>query len=108
MSADPRPYLNTNAKGARLERRTRDRLELVQYQVTRAGGSLGAWDLIAIGALDVLLVQVKANIWPGPLEREKMERFPQPPCVQKQIWRWDDRVREPRIKVLTPDGWVEM
>jgi Holliday junction resolvase-like predicted endonuclease len=52
--------MNRNAKGARSECEYRDILEKQGYQVTRSGGSLGEWDLIAIGSC-VILVQVKSG-----------------------------------------------
>ena len=52
--------MNRNAKGARSEREYKAILEAQGYQVTRSGGSLGEWDLIAIGPC-VLVVQVKSG-----------------------------------------------
>jgi hypothetical protein len=36
-------------------------LEAAGYVCTKAGGSLGLFDVIAVGALDVRLIQVKAG-----------------------------------------------
>ena len=52
--------MNTNSKGARSEREYKAMLEAEGFQVTRSGGSLGQWDLIALGSC-VLLVQVKSG-----------------------------------------------
>lgn len=99
--------MNAKAKGTRLEHKTRRRLEALGYRVTRAAGSLGCWDLIAIGPDDVLLVQVKANVWPGPKERKAMEEMPACGAVVKQAWRWDDHARKPRIRFWGANEWVE-
>jgi hypothetical protein len=37
--------------------------------VTRAAGSLGAWDLVGIGSTDAVLCQVKTRDWPGTVTR---------------------------------------
>ena len=99
--------MNTKAKGTRLERKTRDALIRDGYRVQRAGASLGEWDLIAIGPLDILLVQVKCGRWPGSAEMSRMTAFPAPFNARKQVWRWDDRAKEPRVKTYGPDGWME-
>jgi hypothetical protein len=52
--------MNANGKGARAEREYKAILEKQGFQVTRSGGSLGEWDLIAVGSC-VLLVQVKSG-----------------------------------------------
>ena len=100
--------MNTNAKGARLERRTRKILEERGYKVTRAGGSFGVWDLVAIGQFNVVLIQVKANRWPIRAELRIMEAFPAPALVSKEIWRWDDRVRQPRMRYLAMECWLDV
>jgi Holliday junction resolvase len=53
--------MNTKAKGSRAERRAMKILEAAGYICTRAGVSLGLFDVIAIGPTDVRLVQVKAG-----------------------------------------------
>lgn len=56
--------MNRKAKGSRNERRTMRLLEAAGYSCTRAAASLGTFDVIAVSAADVLLVQVKTNEWP--------------------------------------------
>lgn len=53
--------MNSKAKGARAERRAMRLLEAAGYCCTKAGGSLGLFDVIAVGARDVRLVQVKSG-----------------------------------------------
>jgi Holliday junction resolvase len=90
--------VNTKAKGSRNERRSRDLLEATGYRVTKAGGSLGAWDIIAIGSTDFIVVQVKSNHWPPPAEMEELINFPCPPNCKKLVHRWNDRQRQPLVK----------
>ena len=56
--------MNSKAKGTRAERRAIRILETAGYICTKAGGSLGLFDVIAIGRVDVRAVQVK---WIGAL-----------------------------------------
>jgi hypothetical protein len=86
---------NAKAKGARSERKSREHLEAEGYRVTRSGGSLGAWDLIAISPSAVLLVQCKSNRPPGRAERLRLAAFPCPPGVSKVIHLWRDWARTP-------------
>ncbi len=50
-------------------------LEAAGYRVTRAAAPLGAFDLIGIGSVDVVLCQVKSRDWPGSLEMEAMRDY---------------------------------
>jgi len=92
---------NCKGKGSRLELRTRDYYADRGYLGTKAGGSLGAFDLIVMNTEEILLIQVKANRPPGPAERAEMLRFPAPPNTKKLIVVWKDYAREPIIKELT-------
>lgn len=92
--------MNTAAKGRRLEHKTRERLEAEGYDVLRSAASKGSWDLVAIRATDIRLVQVKANAWPGSVEMESMQLTKVPANCSREVWRWDDRAREPRVRVL--------
>jgi hypothetical protein len=90
--------VNTKAKGNRQERRSRDLFEAAGYSVTKAGGSLGVFDLIAISRTDVALVQVKSNRWPDAVEMEAIRTFPCPPNARKLVHRWRDRARQPDVR----------
>jgi uncharacterized protein with GYD domain len=87
-------------KGTRNEHRSRLLLEASGYRVTRAAGSMGTWDLVAIGAQDVVLIQVKTRDWPGLLERLALTEFPAPPNARKLLHRWRDRQRMPDVREL--------
>jgi hypothetical protein len=93
--------LNTKAKGSRGERRARRVLEAAGYRCTRAAASLGLFDVIAIGPLDVRLLQVKTGTATLSLgEREQLELFHVPANVTKEYWRFRDRARAPLIEVI--------
>jgi hypothetical protein len=77
-------------------------LEAAGYACTRAAASLRAWDIIAIGSADVVLVQVKTRDWPGSveMEMETLRLFPAPPGVRKLVHRYVDGKRLPDAKEL--------
>jgi Holliday junction resolvase len=92
---------NAKAKGARNERRTIRLLEAAGYACMKAGGSLGVFDVIAIGPIDIVLVQVKSNAWPGSVEMEALRLFRAPPNARKLVHRWRDRQRSPDLRELS-------
>ena len=85
-------------KGTRNEHKSRVLLEAAGYAVTRAAGSLGAWDLVGIGSADVVLVQVKTRDWPGAAEMEALTSFRVPPNCRRLVHRWHDRQRVPDVR----------
>ena len=92
--------MNSKAKGARNEHRTMRLLEATGYACTRAAASLGLFDIIGVGAVDIVLVQVKSNAWPRVEEMEQLKLFRAPPNARKLIHRWRDRVQLPDVKEL--------
>ena len=84
-------------KGARREHASQRWLEAFGYQVIRAAGSRGLWDLLAIGPHNILLVQVKSRDRPGPRERQALAAFRCPPRVRTLIHRWRDGCRVPDV-----------
>jgi uncharacterized protein with GYD domain len=92
--------MNTKAKGTRNEHRSARLLEAAGYSVTRAAASLGAWDLVAIGSADLVLVQCKTRDWPSAAELETLRAFPAPPNARKLVHRWRDRQRLPDVREL--------
>lgn len=92
--------MNAKRKGTRNEHRSKALLEAEGYAVTRAAASLGCWDLVAIGPLDVVLVQVKTRDWPGSAELGILTAFAVPPNARKVLHRWRDRQRTPDIREL--------
>jgi len=89
-------------KGHRLERKTFAQLTAAGYLCIRSAASLGPFDIIAISPLGIRCIQVKANVWPGPQEREglRMAALGLPSNARIECWRWNDRARQPLIKGL--------
>jgi Holliday junction resolvase len=92
--------MNSKAKGARTEYKARRILEAAGYQVVKAGGSLGLFDLIAYCSTDARFIQVKANGYCSAAEREQLALVQLPPGCSKEIWRFKDRVKAPLIERL--------
>jgi len=110
--------MSNKAKGSRREREVRDLLREQGYEVTRAGGSLGMFDLVATpvsedclkdacGNYLVRYIQVKSNRWPPAAERRRMEEAGIRGCHAREIWRCDD-YRGWRVLALMADGWHEV
>lgn len=93
--------MNAKRKGSRNEHRTMQLLEASGYACTRAAASLGIFDIIGVGATDIVLVQVKSNAWPGSVEMEQMKLFRAPPNCRKMVHRWIDRKRLPDVKEVS-------
>ena len=91
---------NAKAKGSRNERRTMALLEALGYVCTKAGASLGIWDVIGVGKHDFVLVQCKSNAWPGSVEMETLKGFEAPQNCKKLVHRWRDRQRMPDVREL--------
>jgi Holliday junction resolvase len=92
--------MNAKRKGNRNEHRSKAILEAAGYAVTRAAGSLGAWDLVGISGTDVVLVQCKSNRPPSPAERESLKLFPCPANCKRLIHIRCDRERWPVVTEL--------
>ena len=91
--------MNVKRKGTRAERRAILILEAAGYCCTKAGGSLGLFDVVAIGTHDVRCVQVKSGTARcRPREREQLQRLLVPPNVSREVWRFPDRCRVPLIE----------
>ncbi|NOT62791.1 MAG: hypothetical protein HOP19_21490 [Acidobacteria bacterium] len=75
-------------------------LEAAGYRCMKAGASLGVFDVIGIGAADVVCVQVKSNAWPRSVEMDALEAFAVPPNVRKVVHRWKDRARQPDVRIV--------
>lgn len=74
-------------------------LEAAGYVCTRAGGSLGLFDVIAVGPHDVRLLQVKCGgAYLSGVEREQITALVVPANVLREAWRFPDRARDPIIE----------
>ncbi|MGI8733483.1 MAG: hypothetical protein ACR2LM_09300 [Pyrinomonadaceae bacterium] len=92
--------MNTKRKGTRNQHRSMRLLEAAGYRVTRAAAFLGTFDLIGIGSVDVVLVQVKSRDWPGVVATEAMAEFVAPANARKLVHRWRARQRMPDVREL--------
>jgi hypothetical protein len=90
--------VNAKRKGNRNEHRRIALLEAAGYRCSRSAASLGEWDIIAIGPVDVVLVQVKTRDFPGSAEMERLKQFPAPANCRKLVHRWRDGKRHPDIR----------
>ena len=96
-STPKRRLKNPKAKGTRLELKARRILEDNGYYVTRAAGSLGLWDLVAVPSRQAgdktRLIQVKANRWPSKKEHGVLVKASRQYSwnVRCEIWVWKDR-----------------
>jgi len=76
-------------------------LEAAGYVCTKAGGSLGVFDVIAIGPSDVRCVQVKSGgAYLSRVERTAIQALTVPALVTRECWRFPDRCRAPLIERL--------
>lgn len=106
----------SKAKGARIERKVKAWIEKAGYYAVKAGGSLGAFDLVAVKPQCApLLLQVKGGKRPRVSLSERL-------CLQNwanvlgpgydvQIVCWTDYAREPVFEKLSPvpepgRGWA--
>jgi thioesterase domain-containing protein len=87
-------------KGRQYEYRSMRTLAAAGYEVARAAGSHGPWDIAGFSAGGVVLVQVKFNCQPTAAEIEQLTLYPCPPGTTKLIHHWQKRAREPIVRVL--------
>jgi Holliday junction resolvase-like predicted endonuclease len=103
--------LNTKAKGNRNEYKSMKFLEKLGGKCLRSAASLGEWDIIALTANNVYLVQVKSNRKPPLLEMRAMKKFKGIRCskcgnliTKKELHQWNDYARTPIItEIGEPD-----
>jgi Holliday junction resolvase len=89
------------AKGSRGERRCIRILEAAGYCCCKAGGSLGLFDVVAVGSQDVRCIQVKCGgSYLSGVEREQIRALAVPPNVSRECWRFPDYARAPLIERL--------
>lgn len=91
---------NCKAKGSRNERKTIALLEAAGYSCTKAGGSLGLFDVVGVSSQDTVCVQVKSNSWPGSLEMEALKLFKGHDRCRVIVHRWRDYQRVPDVREL--------
>ena len=93
--------MNGKRKGTRAEHRVMKLLEKTGYVCTRAAGSLGLFDVIAIGSSTIRLIQVKSGgEYLSGIEREAICALVVPPNVTRECWRLPTGCRSPLIEIL--------
>jgi hypothetical protein len=92
--------LNCKAKGTRNEHRSMILLEKSGYRCTRSAASLGCWDIVGVGENDFVLVQVKSNRPPPPIEMAELYDFRCPKNCKRLIHIWHDRQHLPEVREL--------
>lgn len=91
----------SKAKGSRAERKCIRILESAGYVCTKAGGSLGVFDVIALGPADVRAIQVKSGgARLSGLEREAIQSMTLAGFISREYWRFPDYARKPLIEIL--------
>ena len=90
--------MNARQKGTRNELRSIALLERAGYYCIRSHLSAGIFDVIGIGASDIVLLQVKTTNWPYSHEMEALQAFVAPPNTKKLIHRYRPRIDLPDVK----------
>ncbi len=97
--------VNARAKGMRNERRTQTYLEADGYTIFRLYqppySPQGAIDMIAVSSDggEVLFIQSRSNQW-GDLRPLRHLPIRLKCEARKEVWRWDDRVKEPVRRMI--------
>jgi hypothetical protein len=75
-------------RGRRHEDRAAQHLRENGYVAQRIAGSHGAFDVVAVNATEVRLVQIKAQGAATERDREELKAFGRrvPPCVKIELW----------------------
>ncbi len=93
--------MNAKRKGSRNEHKAIRMLENAGFHCTRAAGSLGLFDIVAVSRQGVRLIQVKSNRDAPAAEREAIQEFTGIPSnASKEIWTFEDYGRTPIIKEI--------
>jgi len=92
--------MSPRAKGTRNEMRSIALLERAGYYCVRSHLSAGIFDLVGIGANDIVLVQVKTTNWPYSEEMEALKAFVAPPNTKKLVHRYRARIDLPDVKEI--------
>lgn len=83
-------------RGIEAERKCMKELEKQGFHVSRSAASKGAYDLIAMNASELRLIQVKRTKHHARRAEKRVIALlrdapcPQVPCIKKQLWCWID------------------
>lgn len=91
-------------QGRRIEYKTRDYLVERGYEVVRAAGSKGKFDIVAYNDSHIRFIQVKYNCNVSAKEKEAIEDTPIPPNGVLEIWAWKTRVKGPEVTIVKAYG----
>ncbi len=90
--------MTNTRRGHDTERKCAQELKELGYDVIRSAASKSVWDIIAIGADDIRLIQckrtkkhVRSAAAPKSVLAEMREAPAPNGCVSKQLWTWVDR-----------------
>ena len=92
--------MNRKAKGSRRELQVKDHYESKGYKITKAGASLGVWDLVGYDRDGWVCIQVKANKMPGRDEMATIKKEQVPPNTTKLVIVIKDRVKDWTVKEI--------
>jgi Holliday junction resolvase len=89
-------------RGRAYEYRVIRMLEQTGYSAGRSAGSHGLFDVWAVNAQHIRVIQVKCgSASMSPAEREQFRELPAPANVSKEIWAFSGkRGQPPRIAML--------
>jgi hypothetical protein len=99
---------SAKGKGSRKELETIDILKALGFTCTKAGGSFGKWDIVAIDDERVLLIQVKSNRWPPQMDLKRLMEGPVPEFCARLIFRFDDRRPLKVATMVEKDGRIQI
>jgi Holliday junction resolvase len=92
--------MNARQIGTRNEMRSIALLERAGYYCVRSHLSAGVFDVIGIGAGDIVLLQVKTRDWPYSEEMKALKAFVAPPNTKKLVHRYRPRIDLPDVKEI--------
>lgn len=92
--------MSAKAKGSYAELRVQHQLEAIGYSVSKSGGSLGLFDLVAVDKDSVRFIQVKYGTSRlKRVEREAIKALRVPKGVTKEYWLIK-KYKKPIIEIL--------
>jgi hypothetical protein len=91
---EKRAYLILKQQGYLIEKPVRVKWHAIDF--------FGCWDFIACSSNEIRFIQVSAVKWSNrPIEyREKLLKFPKPPCVKREYWWWNKKEKKFEITQL--------
>ena len=91
---------NLKRRSYRAEERSIRLLEAHGYRCCRAAASLGEWDIVGVGSVDVVLARVMTDEWPSVEKLEMLRSFGAPVNCKKVIHCWVGRRHVPDVREI--------